>query len=73
MKTCRILNVTLYIRQIRISHFQVRLLAKSHLHKFSLALKADVFAICIKKYRFLAVIKTGLKSVNKTTLMSEVS
>jgi hypothetical protein len=38
------------------SHFQVRLLAKTYPHKFYLALKPDVFAICIEKYRFLRFI-----------------
>jgi hypothetical protein len=64
------------------AHFQVRMLAKSFPHKFcQSALKPDVFAICIKKYRFLVFIncdKTNnnerkLKSANKTPLMSEVT
>jgi hypothetical protein len=63
------------------SHFQVRLLAKSYPHKFCLALKSDIFAICIEKYRFLGYIhcdktnitKTGLESPSKTPLISEVT
>jgi hypothetical protein len=58
-------------------HFQVRLLVKFYPHKFCLALKPDVFAVCIEKYRFLVFIndkrKTGLNSANKTPLTSEVT
>jgi hypothetical protein len=43
------------------SHFQVRLLAKTYPHKFYLALKPDVFAICIEKYRFLGFINDETK------------
>jgi hypothetical protein len=58
------------------AHFQVRMLAKSFPHKFcQSALKPDVFAICIEKYRFLFINcdKTNMKSANKTPLMSEVT
>jgi hypothetical protein len=60
------------------SHFQVRLIAKSYSYKFCLTLEPDVFAMCIEKDRFLVFIncnkmKTGLKSSNKTPLMSEVT
>jgi hypothetical protein len=49
------------------SHFQVRLLAKSCPHKFCLAVKPDVFAICIEKYRFLIFIncdETNIRNEN---------
>jgi hypothetical protein len=51
------------------SHLQVRLLAKSYPHKFRLALKLDVLDV-IKRIQGT---KTGLKSANKTPLMSEVT
>jgi hypothetical protein len=64
------------------SECHISLLAKSSRHKFCLALKPDVFAICIEKYRFLVFIiydrtnirkENWIKSVNKTPLMSEVT
>jgi hypothetical protein len=54
------------------SECHISLLAKSSPHKFCLALKLDVFAICIEKYRFLMFIIYD-RTINKTPLMSEVT